>query len=423
MVVDWGGQSLRNLGDLAMLLVAVRRLEHLFPGVQIHVATHAPEAFLRVCPHAFPLLEDALQALFWRRLIPGRIHDVCPFLGRIEDVALRRWPLAVLNGRIRRCLRDPAMAATTRAALNVLYEADLVVAAGGGYLNDVFPGHARRVLGLLETALHLGKPVALFGQGIGPIRDRHLGALAGNVLRRACLIAVREERHGPALLRDLGVAEDRLYLTGDDALAWVDPPPDPEPGREGAGRIGWNVRLARYSGDGIAPWQEVARRVSSFARAHGTRLLPCPVDVGHPDGDDASARAVLEEADLLEDPAPPSTPEDLVRRIARCRIMVTASYHAAVFALGMGIPTVCLARTEYYRGKFQGLVDAFGDVCLLVGWEGSDPLPEVGPSLVRAWGVGDEARERARGITADLVGRSRAAYDALACRIEERRYR
>lgn len=417
MVVDWGGQSLRNLGDLAMLLVAVRRLEQQFPGARIHVATHTPDAFLRFCPNAHPLLEDALQALYWRRLVPGRIQAACPFLERLEDAALRRWPLTVLSGRIRRCLRDGDLAAKTRAALEVLREADLVVAAGGGYLNDVFPGHARRVLGLLETALHLGKPVALFGQGIGPLRDPLLRGLTGTVLRRACLIALREDRHGPALLRDLGVEKERLYLTGDDALAWVESSPGPESAWEGAGRIGWNVRLARYSGDGSPPWREVACRVAAFARAHGTRLLPCPVDIGHPDGDDTSARAVLEDSDLLDDLAPPATHEELVRRIGRCRIMVTASYHAAVFALGQGIPTLCLARTEYYRGKFQGLVNAFGDLCLLVGWEGSDPLPDIMPLLERMGATGHEDRERARGITANLVASSRAAYDALATRI------
>jgi colanic acid/amylovoran biosynthesis protein len=50
----------------------------------------------------------------------------------------------------------------------------------------------------------------------------------------------------------------------------------------------------------------------------------------------------------------------VIEQVKRCRVVVTGSYHPAVFALSQGIPVVGLARSEYYLQKFLGLADQFG---------------------------------------------------------------
>ena len=67
ILVDWGGQSLLNMGDLAMAMVAVERLRKRLPAASIRVTCYAPEEIPRYCPGAEGLSETALQTLFWRR--------------------------------------------------------------------------------------------------------------------------------------------------------------------------------------------------------------------------------------------------------------------------------------------------------------------------------------------------------------------
>ena len=52
--------------------------------------------------------------------------------------------------------------------------------------------------------------------------------------------------------------------------------------------------------------------------------------------------------------------EGTITTIARCRLVVTGSYHAALFALSMGVPAIGIATSRYYEDKFLGLADQFG---------------------------------------------------------------
>ena len=52
-------------------------------------------------------------------------------------------------------------------------------------------------------------------------------------------------------------------------------------------------------------------------------------------------------------PSRASTIDDVLTAIADCRVVVTGSYHAAVFALSMGVPAVGLAASRYYARQVQ----------------------------------------------------------------------
>jgi hypothetical protein len=64
--------------------------------------------------------------------------------------------------------------------------------------------------------------------------------------------------------------------------------------------------------------------------------------------------AVIDQAEQLD------TPEKLFAAVRTCRIVVTGSYHAAVFGLAMGIPAICLYASSHYRHKMTGLLTMFG---------------------------------------------------------------
>ena len=123
-------------------------------------------------------------------------------------------------------------------------QANIVVAAGGGYLNDMFPNFGRAILRGLEWAIQMHKPTFMLSQGIGSLTHPRVLAPARAVLPRIDLIALRERRAGLPLLRSLGV-DDRIQVTGDDTIEAAYAARRQERGNA----IGVNLRRARYAGE------------------------------------------------------------------------------------------------------------------------------------------------------------------------------
>jgi polysaccharide pyruvyl transferase WcaK-like protein len=60
---------------------------------------------------------------------------------------------------------------------------------------------------------------------------------------------------------------------------------------------------------------------------------------------------------------PLDDPHAVATAAGRCRIVITAAYHAAVFALAQGVPCLCLYASAYYKEKMMGLSAQFEDGC------------------------------------------------------------
>ena len=116
---------------------------------------------------------------------------------------------------------SPGPAGRPRTAVQAVLAADLVVASGGGYLTDTWWWHAAGVLSLLSLAQRLGKPTAMFGQGIGPMDQPALRAQARSVLPGLARLGLRESVAGRDLAVALGARPGALAVTGDDALELV----------------------------------------------------------------------------------------------------------------------------------------------------------------------------------------------------------
>jgi colanic acid/amylovoran biosynthesis protein len=92
------------------------------------------------------------------------------------------------------------------------------------------------------------------------------------------------------------------------------------------------------------------------AKQHNISLIPIPI--GHSD------QTAINE--LLQTPNYNkrfNMPIQVIDEIKRCRVVVTGSYHAAVFALSQGIPAIGLVKSSYYASKFLGLAAQFGSGC------------------------------------------------------------
>ena len=64
-------------------------------------------------------------------------------------------------------------------------------------------------------------------------------------------------------------------------------------------------------------------------------------------------------------------------------MVVTGSYHAAVFALAQGIPAIGLTSSSYYDAKFYGLRDQFGGLFDVVPLSGGDLAARLGAAIDR----------------------------------------
>jgi colanic acid/amylovoran biosynthesis protein len=370
-VVEPSDYDLHNAGDMAMLEVAVRRLATLWPTSAILVLTDTPAKFPRYRSNVSPLKSAGRHA----------------------------W----LRGH-----RDLEAA---QSFVNTISSAGLVVVAGMGGITDAFSEYARGVLATLELAISRSVPTAMLSQGMGPLEDPSLRERAEIVLRKVDLIALREERAGKPLLQSLGVDLDRVITTGDDALELAY---HRHGGTLGNG-LGINLRVSAYSAVAPDVVNEVREGVQRSARALGVSMIPLPIS-RHADEDDAAAiRHLMAGFDDSSDGGSAiNSAADVIEEVKHCRVVVTGSYHAGVFALGYGLPVVCLAQSAYYRDKFLGLGDQFKGGCETVILSVPDVAGAIDAAILRAWTSAEKLRPGLLAAAAQQVAASRAAYQRVA---------
>jgi polysaccharide pyruvyl transferase CsaB len=310
----------------------------------------------------------------------------------------------VAGGDPARLAADHGVRAISATDIPALAEAvrgsDLVILGGGGLFEDYWESSVEAFLtsaqgGLLSylavptLAALLGRPLAIYAVGVGPLRTEQ-GRRLTRIAFGLCRAATVRDPESLNLLRELGLPQPggpRIELAADPAFDLA-----PAAGEKvdrllsewgvGAGEPVYGVAL-RHWGFGAAPgWEaEVARALDRFLAGVEGRLLFLPFHAGGPgmNEDDpavhrrvreslaAGDRVVLVERGLR--------PDELAGVLGRCRLVLAMRYHAALFALGAGVPAVALA----YDPKVSSLLAAAGlaDLSLPVGRWRAEPLLEA----------------------------------------------
>jgi colanic acid/amylovoran biosynthesis protein len=104
---------------------------------------------------------------------------------------------------------------------------------------------------------------------------------------------------------------------------------------------------------------------------------------------------------------------EVIRQAGECRVVVTGSYHAGVFALAQGVPVVGIARSEYYRDKFHGLAGQFGPGCTVLHADEAPFAGKLGEAIDRAWNEAETVRPQLLRAAESQVLAARAAYERL----------
>lgn len=99
-----------------------------------------------------------------------------------------------------------------------LHRADLLISGGGGLLQDVTSLRSvAYYLGMMELALFMGKKVAVFAQGMGPLHHRLARHWVKRVLTRVDLVSVRDPLSAD-FLTQLGVKR-KVRVTADPVFS------------------------------------------------------------------------------------------------------------------------------------------------------------------------------------------------------------
>lgn len=422
ILFDQGVYDLRNKGNVALTQVAVRRVSRMWPQASLEVMTSAPQILRLYCPNAnaaSPEGQPYPQQLF--RRIPLPILRL--ILEAREEVWHRRPTLGGdLNSLLRSKGNDnkPAMGATSPnqlpaegdglSAFDQVNGRNLLIATGAQYMSDACRDDALRVLDRLEAAHKLGIPTAMVGQGLGPFDDPELRARVCTVLPHVDLIFVRDRLSAPSLLDSLGVDPAQVIFTGDDAIELAYEARAQTRGTA----IGISLRIAHYTQVGTKHIEILRLVLQRAALKYKAKSVAIPISHSIHEQDDQVIHQVLRGQGNVSygrwrfDP-----PQEIVKTIGHCRIVVTGAFHTAVFALAQGIPAVGLARSSMYLGKFESLADQFGPACQIVALNDQNLQDKLARAIDTAWESAEECKPQLLAAAARQIELGQAAYRRL----------
>jgi polysaccharide pyruvyl transferase WcaK-like protein len=357
IILDNGAYTLRNMGDVAMLQVTVKRLRAMVREPELMILTTSPDLLQRYCPGTVALAVKPRDCAY---------ESDCPARSNWGET----WARLKLRWR--------SLPFEAREFQKTLEGAEAVFLCGGGFLNDINPYQTRPVLRMLTDAARRGKRTALFSQGLGPLESPELIALLRRTCETGVRSALRESLHGPEIMKRARAKPGQYAITGDDAveLAW-----EREPARNG-NKLGFSVRQVGYSAIESRHLQTTARALQALMKRLGTEIVPLPVSFNTHERDHEIIAQVTGSAVPQE---VTDTPEALIHATAECRVLVTGTYHAAVFGLALGIPCVCFYVSIYYRNKMEGLARQFLAGCEVVDLNAPDACEELVKCAERLW--------------------------------------
>jgi len=410
ILIDNGGYEFRNNGDSAMLIVTAERFHRQYPNAEIQIFTLAPNSLKKIIPYAepIPIAGRKLWLNAWNllggmhKLFPESFH---PRLLKIETYLKIKLPSLSCKWMGYRLSKRSYDIKSMNEFVETVQRADIVIASGGGYITDAFEGHACNVLQTLALAQSYGIPTAMFGQGIGPIQSKKILSWVKKVYPKLKCLSLRERQYSKPCALSSGMANNIVDVTGDDAISLAQQLTPLKIGR----KIGVNLRVATYSGLGEETLGQFKLILNDVAKKYNAELCAVPISFHDGDSDYSSLQKLLEDKQF-DDKERLNTPEKVIKQVGQCRIVITGSYHAGVFALSQGISVVAVAASDYYRHKFEGLANQFSVGCYVIDRESAGFESDLKQAIDKAWLAAEKMRPELIKKAQEQVALSEAAY-------------
>lgn len=243
------------------------------------------------------------------------------------------------------------------AIIRVLRKADLLISGGGGLLQDATgPRSIPYYLGIIRLAMLLRTRVAVYAQGLGPLRSGWSRFLVKKVLSGVDWLSVRDQASA-RLLADLGVKRE-ITVTADPVF-FLDPVPREavesfwkaygvkRPGKEllvgfalrpYPGETSFDERLLEVVNDGCRFLEREYNAQLVFLPYHLKKDLPLARALAS-----RSSRGIIIEESLSS--------RDILRLMGGLDLLIGMRLHALIFASICGVPFAAL--------PYDPKVDAF----------------------------------------------------------------
>lgn len=342
---------------------------------------------------------------------------------RLEKPMMQRAVPAVMRGARYRPVRRllPAAAADVVAAYD---SADLVVSTGGTYLVEHYDLAPRiRELQLIQR---LGRPLILYTQSLGPLRDPDNRRQLAAVCDYARVILVRDAPSRRHVL-ELGISPDRCRVVPDCAFGLYQQPNGTERRPSDAPlAVAISVRAWRHfqrarADDGMRRYREaVGGLIAHLVRVYGARVTLISTCQGIPEywADDSAVGVEIRDA-LPPDVAPSvlvdrafHSPVALLDVLRGYDLAVATRMHFSILALMAHVPVIAVA----YEFKTTELFHDLGLADLVTDIEAVD-APHLCAMADRALGRRDALVDHLRRVLpeqrAAALTAARLALDAV----------
>ena len=293
------------------------------------------------------------------------IHDGIMSVG--EDIAV-----TVLSNDPEQTSQRYGWNAVARFSLsqvwNAMKECDLLLSGGGSLLQDRTSTRSLLYyLSLIHLAKRMGKKVALYANGIGPVLREGNRRQVCRAVEQADLVTLRDHSSLQEL-RDMGVKRQDLYVTADPVFTMQLARDERVDEILASTKLPAGQPFATVSVRNWPDTQDFARELAAACdhlyREHGLMSL---FVLMQPENDRALSAQVMAQmttpAVLLDQPL---TPEELMGVIARSKLCLAMRLHTLIFAARTCVPLVGLVYDPKVKSYLQELdMPSAGDVTRL----------------------------------------------------------
>lgn len=243
---------------------------------------------------------------------------------------------------------------------------DGLISGGGSLLQDAtgiksIPYY----LGVMKLAQWLGKPTFVYAQGIGPVNRKLFRPLIASVFRRCDYISVRDTESA-GLLREMGLrGKDAVQVVPDPVMGLTLRAEDAPGSEEYGGDSGESTSELPVVGVSVRFWNEARTELTQLAEGLSLLCRRKPVHLRflpfHFPGDDEASRFVMErlgnvtERGCTVSIAPETEhPQDMLREVSRCSLLVGMRLHSLIYAASQNVPLLGVSydpKIDHFLGR------------------------------------------------------------------------
>ena len=225
---------------------------------------------------------------------------------------------------------------------SALKETDLLLFGGGSLLQDVTSNRSLLYyLSIIRLAQLMGKPVMLYANGIGPVKQKINREMVKHTVERSAVVTLRD--HGSIqLLKELGVTSPELHMTADPVFHLE--PVDVKQAKQALKKCGL-PEGREFVAVSVRDWSNAERFPAQLAQL--CDYLRCTYDVEilfllmQPSNDSAVTQKVQslmqEPSYMLSDYRGPS---ELLGVMGQARLCLAMRLHTLIFAARMVVPAM-----------------------------------------------------------------------------------